>query len=77
MAEYPELRVPELSSDELDELLTIVPPLRDHIKVEPSSSSEDREFGLLVAVITLVPPVLTFGTAILNFLASRGGKKKR
>ncbi|HWC95908.1 MAG TPA: hypothetical protein VG456_04145 [Candidatus Sulfopaludibacter sp.] len=49
--------------------------MKEHIKAEPSASSEDREAGLLAVVITLAPGVLSVAAALLNFLAARAKKK--
>ena len=76
MADYPELHIHDMSADDLDALLKQFPGLKDNITAEPSASPvmEDQETGLLQVIIIIAPPVLTFATALLNYLSTRKRK---
>ena len=66
-----ELRIPDMTTNELDELIKQFPSLKPFIRAEPSSNDRDQEAGLLTVILTLAPPVLTLGAAVLNFIAAR------
>jgi hypothetical protein len=67
------LQIDRLTPEELNDLVTRFPRLKELAEPRPApmSTTEHRELGLLTIILTLGPPVLGLATAVINYLQSK------